>query len=131
MRDVLELAARGCLRLGGARWLDCDERLHLVWRGQGRVEAKVASLAVYDDHAGADLLHELVVGGLNLRVGRRPARHALLEELIERVDREELAGQSHPFRGIELEAARGADTKVLPACFLVRKKRGSLVKISG
>ena len=105
VRHALEHAAGGRLGLGRARRLDRDQRLHLVGRGERRVEAEVAALAVHDDHAGADLLHELVVGGLDLRVGRRPARHALLDELIERVGREELARQGDPFRRVELVAA--------------------------
>jgi hypothetical protein len=87
------------------------------------LKPKLPPLAVHDDHARADLLHELVVGGLDLRVGRRPARHALLDELIERIGWEELAGRATRSAGLQLVAADRADAKVLPG-LLLRAEQG-------
>ena len=117
VRHALELAP-GRFRLGRARGLDRDQRLHLVGRGEGGVEAEVTALAVHNDHTRADFLDELVVGSLGLGVRGRPTGHALLEELVEGLDREELAGQGDPLGGVELVAADRADAEILPGLLL-------------
>src|SRR5438105_1894345 len=91
MRHTLELCGIGLGRVRRARRLDRDQRPHLIGRIQRRGEAEIAALAVNQDDAGANLLHQRVIGFLRGGVVGGPARDALLGELVERLDRELLA----------------------------------------
>ena len=123
MRHALELRGIGLRRVGRAGRLDRDQRLHLVGRVERGGEAEVAALAVHHDDARAHLLHQRVIGLLRRGVVGRPARNALLAELVERLDRELLALER---LALAADFVRRPDAEQLPRFLLGAEERLAL-----
>ena len=95
-RSVLERG--GLVEIARGRRLHRDDRLDLVRALLRDLEAKRAALAVQQQHARADLVHQRHIGGDDGVVGRQPARHRLFHIVVVGLDRELAAGQ-HPALG--------------------------------
>jgi len=80
----------------GARRLDRDQRLHLVRRIERALKPKLPPWLCTTMMHGQTFCHQRVIGLLRHAVVDRPARNALLRELVEGVDRE--------FQAIERDA---------------------------
>src|SRR5881396_274509 len=104
-RNILENSR--LLRVADPRGLDRDERLHLVGPRLRHLEAELPRLRVKENHAGTDLVHQRGVGADDRLVGGRPARHALLHEIVVDLDRELHVGHQLPLRRI---GAPGTET---------------------
>jgi hypothetical protein len=73
VRHVPELRYIDLGEIGSAGRLHCDQRLDLVGRIERGSEAEIAALAVHDNDARTDFLHERVVGGLRRPIVGDPA----------------------------------------------------------
>ena len=69
---------------------------------------------MHQHHARADFVHELDVGGDDLIVGGEPTRHALLHELLVRLDRKLDARIDRAFRFIVIPRTGRTDAEALP-----------------
>src|SRR6266571_3395799 len=91
----------------------------------------LSSLRVEEDHARAHLVDERGVSADDRLVGRRPARHVLLDEIVVALDRE-LAVRHQPLlRGIRAVGARALpDAEALEGIGF-GENTGSPLKMSG
>src|SRR5260221_6732095 len=82
------LQRRGLLRIAYPRGLDRDQRLHLVRPRLRHLEAELPGLRVKEDDTRTHAIDERDICADDRLVGRRPARHALLHEIVVGLDRE-------------------------------------------
>ena len=107
-----------------ARRFDRDDRLDLVRALLRDLEAERAALAVQQQHAGADLVHQREVGVDDRLVGGEPARHRLLHVIVVGLHRELVSGQHLALGRISVPRALAvADAEALERVRVVQKNR--------